>query len=1068
MPARDALFVGRERELEALREVFAASVSGTPALAAVVAHVGGGKSRLVDEFLGTVDRRRALVLTGGASPDRSRPLMALTSVLEEALADPWCAQLPEASPVMAALRSPGPDDAPRRRFGGDGVDLGVDAGRLVLAVAARRPLVVVVEDLHWTDAASLNALTDVGTAARDRSRRGQPTRLVIVVTRRPVPDDDALVPLLDRLERAIPSSIRLDLPALGHLEVNELVRHAIPGPVSGRLLGEVMEATGGNPLLVHEAVAQLTARQNERGPRRAAHLDLRGIADVASAVRSRLDVLEVPDRRLLGRAALLSEPFDTALLARLDGSDRDTVEDALERAWAARIVAADDRGYRFVHPSVPEALLVSMSPARRASMHAGIAAAMAADPLAANPSVVSEHLLRAGAQAAPELVRAYVPHAAEHAFQLGAYTSSAQLAELALEATPETDSIARARLHHRAGEASLRADDPGGGRRHLERARDLAAGAGDYELAGTAVEAEVRAFLTYEPHYAALTEVEAFLASADALSPGRRAHIVEALSELTTTMGQLDRGLSLGEQALRLADAGDDDVARAKSHFAIGLAHFIRLELEAAEADFRTSYHFARLARDPWHALWGAGRLALVVWMQGRLDDAAVAAQSDADQAAEHHNWSEASIGHAVLAGVALTHGDVETCERHADHAVQLVRRSDYVWSPRIVFPVLAAARALRGDRTGAHGALDEWEQISRRASTTRRVYVDVVTGSDASAHLIDPARLWRGQPNVLSLGSMLAMVDVAVSIGQNGLAASAVAPLESLVEQGVAFPCDGHQFLGRALADACTASGRPHDAAAHLRLAIGACGRAGARLELGFAHLGFGRLAATDEGADYRDEAHGEVEAAVRIFEDLDLPAAVRTAERVGERIGRRSRRRSAPRTSDATPVVRTLLITDIVSSTTMTRHLGDEEWVVLLGQHDELLRGCINAHGGTEFAHTGDGLGAWFAGPEQALACAFDIHDSLCRFNQSRADHLRVRIGVCSGEPIARGVDLSGLVVSRVHRVMQWAGAGEVAVGEELATGATESLAMFKDLGPKELRGFAQAQHVYLAIAR
>jgi hypothetical protein len=51
------------------------------------------------------------------------------------------------------------------------------------------------------------------------------------------------------------------------------------------------------------------------------------------------------------------------------------------------------------------------------------------------------------------------------------------------------------------------------------------------------------------------------------------------------------------------------------------------------------------------------------------------------------------------------------------------------------------------------------------------------------------------------------------------------------------------------------------------------------------------------------------------------------------------------------------------------------------------------------------------------------------------SRADHLRVRIGICSGEPIARGADLSGLVVSRVHRVMQWAGAGEVVLSVKAA---------------------------------
>ena len=137
-------------------------------------------------------------------------------------------------------------------------------------------------------------------------------------------------------------------------------------------------------------------------------------------------------------------------------------------------------------------------------------------------------------------------------------------------------------------------------------------------------------------------------------------------------------------------------------------------------------------------------------------------------------------------------------------------------------------------------------------------------------------------------------------------------------------------------------------------------------------------------------------------------------------------------------TPLVGTLLFTDIVDSTRRVRAVRDSAWVKVLGEHDRRLRACLARFDGTEFAHTGDGIGAYFASDADAVACARAMHAALSSLEATGGEPLPVRIGICHGEATPRGRDLAGSTVSRTVRVMAVAGGGQTVVDATVAAAA------------------------------
>jgi class 3 adenylate cyclase len=146
---------------------------------------------------------------------------------------------------------------------------------------------------------------------------------------------------------------------------------------------------------------------------------------------------------------------------------------------------------------------------------------------------------------------------------------------------------------------------------------------------------------------------------------------------------------------------------------------------------------------------------------------------------------------------------------------------------------------------------------------------------------------------------------------------------------------------------------------------------------------------------------------------------------------------------------VVATLLLTDIVGSTSILARVGDAAWKQLLGDHDRILRSEIQRAGGREVDTTGDGFLAEFGSAAAALECALRASTAI------RNVGLEVRVGVHTGEIERVGDNVRGLAVHTTARVMAAAGASEIvttAVTRLLSEGGAFT---FESRGEHSLKG-------------
>ena len=117
--------------------------------------------------------------------------------------------------------------------------------------------------------------------------------------------------------------------------------------------------------------------------------------------------------------------------------------------------------------------------------------------------------------------------------------------------------------------------------------------------------------------------------------------------------------------------------------------------------------------------------------------------------------------------------------------------------------------------------------------------------------------------------------------------------------------------------------------------------------------------------------------------------------------------------------PGRRAVMFTDIVGSTEMTARLGDAAALELVRVHDALVRRGLQAYGGREVKHTGDGIMAAFDKVANAVSAAADIQRRFAAYNSEASESLRVRIGIHAGEPVEENNDLFGTTVQLAYRL-------------------------------------------------
>ncbi len=380
LPGAASDLVGRVDELTALRAAWAAAVEGRPGVVLLGGDAGVGKSRLVAELRPAVADAGGAWLVG-ATPSRgsgAQPFAPLTGALRVLLRELSAAEDREErdriiGPARADLARLLPELGPA-----GGVPAGFDQVateparlfELVIGLLERlgrdRPVALVLEDLHWAEASTLDLVDFL-------ARNLDGLRLLVVLTYRTdeLHRTHPLRPALAELRR-LPVATATTVEPLDADEVARLATALAGAELQERFVERVVARASGLPFFVEELVAAgVDACDSTDVPP--------GLQDV---LQLRVDALppEVAEVvRALGPGTATG-PVDDALLRHVTGLDAATLAERVRTAIAHQVLVSDDQGVDFRHALAREVVEADLLPGERTALHAAFASGLAARP----------------------------------------------------------------------------------------------------------------------------------------------------------------------------------------------------------------------------------------------------------------------------------------------------------------------------------------------------------------------------------------------------------------------------------------------------------------------------------------------------------------------------------------------------------------------------------------------------------------------------------------------------------------------------------------------------------------
>jgi DNA-binding CsgD family transcriptional regulator len=435
-------FVGRERQFAVLEECLASVLAGRPRLVLCRGEPGIGKTRLAEQLGAVAEAAGAMVLWGRAPEAAGAPaywpwrqvLRAAgdrVDLHDLAAGDRLTAQLARLAPDLfpdEADEAAGPGTAEDRFRLFDAVD------RLLRVLSGDRPVLVVLDDVHWADEPSLLLLQHLADSLTDQ-------RLLLLVNHR---DTEPLAPvLLTGLARA-PATRTLELGGLTVSEVRDQLVSLGAGQVSGRDVEQLHARTGGNPFYVSEL-----GRALDDGPE---GLSGRPVpAGVRESIRSRSARLSPEAVRLLRAACVVGREFPLRVVADMLGKPEVACLPLVEEAVAAGLVAMAPPGSpRFGHDLVREAVESGVPATERVQLHRSAADAVErvhAGRLEPHLSDLARHWAVAAVSGHQVRAAGWIRRAADAAMRGLAYEEAARLHRLALTvAADDLDDESRCRL----------------------------------------------------------------------------------------------------------------------------------------------------------------------------------------------------------------------------------------------------------------------------------------------------------------------------------------------------------------------------------------------------------------------------------------------------------------------------------------------------------------------------------------------------------------------------------------------------------------------------------------------
>ena len=388
--------VGREVELATLDALLAKAIAASaPQFVLVSGEAGIGKSRLIGELYRIIDERPGFfvqwrqghcppygedltfwalreIVSSHVGVVRSDSAEAIERKLDAAFGD-----APDVATLLERLR-PVVGLQTQQTASDDGYTVWESA---LEAIAASRPTVLVVEDLHWASRPMLDFLSRYTT-------RAPALPLLVVITARP----EFLETHPDMLA---PSAhvTRLPLRTLAPDEIRRMAA-ALPGSDEPAMVDALVESCGGNPLFAEELARHLAESGLEApggGPQRPS--DHTGTESISALIEARLDVLPPEERNLLADASVVGRVFWPGALAAIGGGDPISIQTSLDTLEAHEFLRRAPESlqpgeieYAFWHALTRDAAYGRLPRAARALKHAAVADWMAQTSRSAGPA----------------------------------------------------------------------------------------------------------------------------------------------------------------------------------------------------------------------------------------------------------------------------------------------------------------------------------------------------------------------------------------------------------------------------------------------------------------------------------------------------------------------------------------------------------------------------------------------------------------------------------------------------------------------------------------------------------
>ncbi len=1091
------IFVGRDPELGVLRRAADSALAGSGRLVLVAGEPGIGKTRIAEELSTYARLGGAKVHWGRCHEDEAAPaywpwVQAIRSYARESdpVALAWemgrgMAEIARIVPEVAQSSSASTiGEAPQDEQGRFRLFDAVDT--FLGAAATSRPLVIVLDDLHWADESSLRLLEFCVRGLVERS-------LLIVGTYRDVElgRHHPLSRILAELNRS-DRTTGVVLRGLDEGDVRRYIEMTTGEKVDPVLAGSVQSQTEGNPFFVAELVRLLALEGDLDAETVTGRPIPQGVRDV---IGRRLDSLSPEANRALGMAAAVGREFDLDVLAELLGEGTD-VDAVLTEARRAQLLEPDGPGsLRFTHALVRETLYRELDAAERPLLHRDIAAVLervyAGDPVRfeRNLGVFAHHYLEAGAAGDPAKTVVYATRAGRRAYmQLGYEEAVLQFrrALTALELVPD-DPRRRLDLLLSLGEAETRV---GGSLDAYETLKVAAALAREIGDPGMMVRASQAISTVLEVGRIYPEVVELIEETLEAIEPGDSRERVELLTWLAMQTYWEDpsgRAERLFEEAVAMARAIEDEwvlafaltrrgpneggpfaervegtrelleVARSSGDRELeARAHVQQLTVHLGVGDIaavdRELAEYERLAhdrREP-QQLW---HVPMLQAMRKTIDGDFKEAENLAERSREEGRRVQEPIAdqfYAIQASYRFR------LQGRIDEIIASVEQMTERY-PGI--PAWRAARAgLRAESGDLEAARADYESLVADdfAAVPRDAQwlVSLVMLSDIAMLMEDPESAERIHTELEPYaGEVVVIGPAAATWGPvdraRGLASAAAGNLDRAAEE-----------LGSALEMAEGLGDRPF--AARLRLDL-------ARVLISRDRTG--ERARAIECLDACLEAALEIgmralsERALALKLETQGIAEIDTTTSIGDVIEAVETERPDIRGFAASDGTVTILFSDIESSTAMTERLGDERWLAVLRDHNRVFRERLIERGGYEVKNQGDGFMLAFPDPAAALECAVEVQrDFAGRAAERPEEALRVRMGLHTGEAIAEEGDFFGRNVILAARIAAEATGGEILISDALRERVDGEVAVgFEDARQLELKGLAGHHQVF-----